>query len=102
MSCLGLLWFQIENNIFDANIQSNETRIKVYDFRDRVKVLQEKFAENQINVYRAEEEADDAERLAQTAEQVSRTKWYPRNMKHRGEWGKIGHLRGSVKNRQTI
>jgi predicted nucleic acid-binding Zn-ribbon protein len=60
---------QIENNIFDANIQSNETRIKVYDFRERVKALQEKFAHNQINVYRSEEEAEDAENLAQTAEQ---------------------------------
>lgn len=55
----------------EYNLQSESTQIRVVNLTARIKALKQKFAENEVHVQRAEEEAKEAEKLALKAESVS-------------------------------
>lgn len=55
----------------EYNLQSENTKIRVVNLTARIKALKQKFAENEVHVKRAEEEAKEAEKLALKAESVS-------------------------------
>lgn len=55
----------------EYNLQSESTQIRVVNLTARIKALKQKFAENEVHVQRAEEEAKEAEKLAIKAEGVS-------------------------------
>ena len=61
---------QIESETAAGHQQSNTTLYKVYELQDRLADLKVKYKENELNVDKAEQEAMDAEDLAEKAEKV--------------------------------
>ncbi len=61
---------QIESETEAAIESSNATLDKVEDLETRLDALKRKYLENEINVQKAEREAENAETLADQAEEV--------------------------------
>ena len=62
--------WQTEEHMLEANTESQSTLTKVYDLRERIERIKEKFLENEINVEQATRESNEAEEMAKQAQQV--------------------------------
>ena len=61
---------QIESENAVSVTKSNSTLVLIVDLRSRLEILKRKFLENEINVKKAEREAENADELANNAQQV--------------------------------
>ena len=66
-----VLTYKIESETSQAGGTTRESMEQLDDLKSRLQTLKEQFVENDLNVKKAEDEADIAEELANRAEKAS-------------------------------